>query len=266
MRHLLRTIAARLPAAALILAFLACGTATAREWKVVRIGSEGAYPPFNYRDSRGQLQGFEIDLARSLCDTMRVTCRFVVQDWDGMIPALLANRFDAIMSSMTITAERQQHVAFSEPYYRTPMAFAVARGSILTGHRPTDLAGRTLGAQAGTVHASFLNDLYPEAGATVRLFTSQEEAQLALATGRIDALLASKVALLDWMNKSREGKCCAFLGSDVVDPRYFGKGAAVGVRKKDTELLGMFNEAIATIVANGTYRKICRRHFPFDIY
>jgi len=233
---------------------------------VVRIGTEGAYPPFTSVDINNRLSGFDIDLAKALCEEMAVSCEFVQEKFQNLIPALLANRFDAIMSAMAITKERSQHVNFSIQYRRSSAAFAALTTSTIRDSSPAALRGKTLGAQIGTTHARVLKKIYQPAGAIIQLYPTQNEAILNLASGRVDAVLASKLALLEWMSKTREGACCSFVGGDASYPEILGEGTGVAVRKSDTELLARFNHAIEAIRANGTFRTINDRYFPFDTY
>lgn len=230
---------------------------------VVRIGTEGAYPPFNYTDSDGNLVGFEIDLANALCEEMNVTCELVAQDWDGIIPALLANRYDAIMASMSITEERMEIVDFSDKYYQTPARFAMRDGSEITDTSPQALAGMTIGAQSATIHANFLEDVYSESD--IRLYPTQDEANLDLAAGRIDLILADSIVLYEWM-QTDDGSCCTFIGDAYNDPAYFGFGVGAAVRQGDDELRERFNAAIAAVIENGTYQEISDKYFPFSVY
>ena len=238
-------------------------SALANAKDVIRIGTEGAYPPFNFTDSNGQLQGFEIELAAALCAQMEVTCELVSQDWDGIIPALLANRYDAIMASMSITQERMEIVDFSDKYYQTPARFAARDGSTITDTSPEALAGMTIGAQSATIHANFLEDVYSQS--EIRLYPTQDEANLDLASGRIDMILADSIVLYEWM-QTDDGSCCAFVGDAYSDPQYFGAGVGVALRQEDDELRERFNAAIAAVLANGTYQEISDRYFPFSVY
>jgi polar amino acid transport system substrate-binding protein len=256
-------LATRIAAAVLIVAASAAG-ASAKEWKTVRIGTEGAYPPFNYIE-KGELKGFDIDLAKAMCEKMKVTCTFQAQDWDGIIPALLAGKYDAIAASMSITEERKKQIAFSDKYYQTPASFTARRDTKITDTSPASLKGKVLGAQGSTIHSNFLEDVYAKAGAEVKLYGKQDEANLDLANGRLDAVLADKTVQLEWM-KSSEGQCCKFVGSEYTDAKYFGEGVGIGIRKADTDLVAMFNKAIKEILADGTYQKINEKYFPFSVY
>ena len=249
--------------AATVAVALSAGAAVAKDWSTVRIGTEGAYPPFNLIDSSGELQGFDIDIAKALCDRMKVTCTFVAQDWDGIIPALLANKYDAIIASMSITEERKLKVDFSDKYYDTPARFITAKDGGVTDTSPSAMSGKTIGAQSSTTHATYLEDKYSDA--TIKLYGTQDEANLDLVAGRLDAVLADSIVLLEWL-KTDGGASSAFIGDDVKDVQYFGEGVGVALRQDDDELREMFNTALASIIADGTYERINKKYFPFSIY
>lgn len=249
--------------AAAVAVALSAGVAGAKDWTEVRIGTEGAYPPFNFTDTNGELKGFDVDIAKALCEKMKVSCTFVAQDWDGIIPALLASKYDAIVASMSITEERKLKVDFTDKYYDTPARFISAKG-MLTDNSPEALKGKTLGAQSATTHATYLEDKYKDS--TIKLYGTQDEANADLAAGRLDGVLADSIVLLEWLEKSDEGKCCEFVGSDVKDSTYFGAGAGIAIRKEDGDLKDMMNKALAEIIADGTYEKINKAYFPFSIY
>ncbi len=229
----------------------------------VRIGTEGAYPPFNFKDASGELKGFDIDIAKALCAEMKAQCTFVAQDWDGIIPALLAKKYDAIIASMSITEERKKKVDFTDKYYSSPAKFIVDKKSGITDVSVEAMKGKTIGAQGSTIHANFLDDLYK--GSNIKLYKTQDDANADLASGRLDAVLADSAVLLGWL-KTDSGGCCAFTGPGFNDPKYFGVGAGIAIRKDQDELREAFNKAIAAIRANGTYKKINEKYFPFDIY
>ena len=235
------------------------GIAEAKDWKTVRIGIEAAYPPFNGYNANNELVGFDYDIGLALCAKMGVECTFVAQDWDGMIPALLAGKYDAIVSSMSITDERKEVVDFTDKYYTNALTFVAPKDTDITDVSPAGMAGKTLGAQGSTVSAQFLEENYGDAD--VKLYPTQDDAYLDLASGRLDAVLADVGPSNLWLS-SADGACCAFLGDAVVKDDLVG----IAIRKDDADLKEMFNKAIADIVADGTYAGINAKYFPFSIY
>jgi polar amino acid transport system substrate-binding protein len=242
---------------------LALGAAQAQE-KVVKIGTEGAYPPFNNLTSDGKLVGFDIDIAQALCDEMKVKCEFIAQDWDGIIPALQAGKFDAIVASMSITPERKEKVDFSNKYYNTPSALAVPKDSTVKGVAKADLAGKSVGVQSSTTHFNYASKTYTDS--TVKPYPTAQEYQLDLANGRLDAVEDDIVVLSQWL-ATPDGACCKLLGQPSPQPpEIFGEGAGIAVRKGDTELKDKLNAAIKAIRANGKYKEINAKYFKFDVY
>lgn len=252
----------RLAAAAAALAILA-GTAQAQEWTTVRIGVDATYPPFEFTGPDGTIQGFSIEIANALCERMNVTCEYQNQDWEGIIPALLANKFDAIVSSMSITEERKQQIDFTDKYYNTPPAVAVPTDSTLTGVSPEELAGATVGAQVSTTHANYVEEKLTES--ELRTYPSPDEYKLDLANGRLDAAVDDVTVLSEWL-ETPEGACCRLLGTITPDPVIHGPGAGIGIRQEDTDLRDMFNAALQEILADGTYKEINDKYFDFNAY
>ncbi|MCF3935437.1 transporter substrate-binding domain-containing protein [Acuticoccus sp. M5D2P5] len=250
----------------IIVAALALATvlpAAAQDKMQLRIGTEGAYPPFNYFDSAGNLVGFDIDIAKALCDEMNAECTFVTQDWDGIIPALLANKFDAIIASMSMTPARDEIVDFTDKYYNTPPAIAVPKDSSLADASPESMADIILGAQSSTTHANYAEKFFPDT--ELRRYGTPEEYKLDLQSGRIDAAIDDSTVLSTWVN-SEDGACCKILEVLKNDPIIHGPGAGIAVREEDTELKEKFNTAIAAIRANGVYKQINDKHFDIDVY
>lgn len=250
-----------------ILAFvvvLIAGNATAKDWKKVRIGTEGAYPPFNFIDKKGQLQGFDIDIAKALCEAMGVKYKFVIQDWDGIIPGLLAKKYDCIIASMSITEERKKKVDFTEKYYMTPAKFVVKKGAGIEISEK-GLKGKTVGVQRATIHENFVRDKF---GDTVKIkaYATQDEANMDLVSGRVDLVIADSVVLLDGFLQKDEGKDFEFVGPGFTDKKWFGEGIGIAVRKGEDDLREMLNKGIKKIRADGTYQKISAKYFDFDVY
>lgn len=228
----------------------------------LRIGTEGAYPPFNYIDAQGQVQGFEIDLAKAMCERMEAECQFVVQDWDGIIPGLLAGKYDAIIASLYITDERKEKIAFSDKYYKVPARFVVPKDSDIE-ITAEGLAGKVVGTQRATSFERFMHDQFPDI--ELRVYATMDEAYLDLASGRVDAVMGDVVALSEAFLDKPSGEGFEFRGPSFTDPEWFGYGAGVGVRKEDKALADAFSAAIAELKKDGTYKKIADKWFEFDI-
>jgi arginine/ornithine transport system substrate-binding protein len=245
------------------LALTPAAHAQAPDWKKVRLGVEGAYPPFSSIAPDGKLVGFDIDIANALCAEMKAECTMVQQDFDGMIPGLMARKFDAVVASMSITDERKKSVDFSNKYYNTPARLVLKKGATLD-LTAAGLKGKRIGVQRTTTHDRFATDTFK--GAEIVRYTKQDDAFLDLAAGRIVASLVDSVAADSGFLKTPKGKDFAFFGPVYDDPKYFGTGAGVALRKGDAALQAKFNAAIAAIRANGTYKKIQDKYFDFDVY
>jgi arginine/ornithine transport system substrate-binding protein len=230
----------------------------AEEWKKIRIGVEGAYPPFSYVNSDGKLEGFDIDLANALCEKIGAECTMVQQDWDGIIPGLLARKYDAIIASMTITEKRKKQVAFTDPYYNTPNKFARKKGSGIEINKAS-LKGKSVGVQRGTIHADFVKAEFGDV-VDLKLYATQEEAYLDAVAGGVDLLLADAVAMNEGFLKTDQGKNWEFVG-----PEYTAPGSAgIAIRKSDEDLVELFNNAIDAIQADGTWEKIKNKYFGVE--
>ena len=255
----------------------------------IKIGTEGAYPPWNSKDASGNLIGFEVELAQELCKIMKYECTIVEQDWDGMIPALVMRKFDAIMAGMSITAERQKTITFSQGYADEVASLAVMKGSSLEGMDTPEginlslggsdvkkalktltgaLAGKTVCTQTGTIHQNFLES--GDVGSVnVRTYKTQDEVNLDLTSGRCDVALAAAVAFTDYADKS--GKPVVLVGP-TFSGGAFGNGVGVGIRqasdsaigKRDAKILKDFNKAIDKARKQGIISKLAIKHFGFD--
>ena len=247
----------------------------------IRIGTEGAYPPWNSKDASGKLIGFEVELAWALCRYIGQQCVIVEQDWDGMIPALQMRKFDAIMAGMSITDERKKVITFSQGYADEVASLAVMKGSDLEGMETPEginlslggsgvnkalktitgaLAGKTVCTQTGTIHQNFLES--GDVGkVNVRTYKTQDEVNLDLASGRCDVALAAAVAFTDYAEKSKKP---VVLVGPTFSGGAFGNGVGVGIRKDDAELLKAFNSAINKARKNGDISRIATKWFGFD--
>jgi octopine/nopaline transport system substrate-binding protein len=260
----------------------------------IKIGTEGAYPPWNSKDASGNLIGFEVELAQELCAIMKAECTIVEQDWDGMIPALLMRKFDAIMAGMSITAERQKTITFSQGYADEVASLAVMKGSSLEGMDTPEginltlggsdvkkalktltgaLAGKTVCTQTGTIHQNFLES--GDVGSVnVRTYKTQDEVNLDLASGRCDVALAAKASFIEYAEAS--GKAVVTVGPNLAGGA-FGGGVGVGLRqddqfgsdssygKRDAKLLKDFNKAIDKARKKGIISKLAIKWFKDDV-
>ena len=247
----------------------------------IRIGTEGAYPPWNAKDESGKLIGFEVELATVLCSYMKHDCTMVEQDWDGMIPGLIMRKYDAIMAGMSITDERMKTINFSQGYADEVASLAVIKGSSLEGMstpqgisltKPNSdakkalktitaaLAGKTVCTQTGTIHQNFLES--GDVGKVkVRTYKTQDEVNLDLTAGRCDVALAAAVAFTDYAEKS--GKAVVLVGP-TFSGGAFGNGVGVGLRQEDTKLAKDFNRAIKKAKKNGKLSELAIKWFGFD--
>ncbi len=241
------------------------GSASAAGAKpILRIGTEGAYPPFNYVDKDGKVKGFDIDIAKALCKESGMECQFVLQDWDGLIPGLVAKKFDAIVASMSITDERKQKVDFTHKYYQTPARFIARKGSGIVISKE-GLKGKTVGVQRATIHENFIRDMFGDT-VNIKAYATQDEANMDLVAGRLDLVIADATVLLTGFLNTPAGKDFEFVGPGYTDPKWFGEGVGIAVRKGDNALRQKLNKAIDAIRANGVYQKINAKYFNFDVY
>jgi arginine/ornithine transport system substrate-binding protein len=237
--------------------------AQAPDWKKIRIGVEGAYPPFSEVGPDGKLKGFDIDMANALCAEMKAECTLVQQEWDGMIPALNARKFDAIIASMAATDERRKVVLFSDKYYNTPARLVAKAGAKLEASA-AGLKGKKIGVQRSTIHDRFATDTFKDS--EIVRYAKADEVYLDLAAGRVDVAMGDSVAIDGGFLKKPEGKGYAFFGPAYNEVKYFGSGSSIALRKADEALAAKFNAAIKALRANGSYKKIQDKYFDFDVY
>lgn len=232
--------------------------------KPLRIGIEAAYPPFAYKTPEGNITGFDYDIGNALCEEMKVKCQWIEQEFDGLIPALKVRKFDAILSSMSITEERKRSVDFTGKYYATPARLAMKAGSEYTD--VTGLKGKKIGVQRSSIYDRYASDVFAPAGAEIVRYSSQNEIFLDLASGRLDATLADVVNIDDGFLKTDAGKGFALVGPDFTDEKYFGEGQGIAVRKGDKALADKISAAILAIRANGKYQEVQGKYFQFNVY
>lgn len=248
--------------AATLAATAVSGIAQAKDWKTVRFGIEGAYPPFSWTEADGSLKGFDVDMANALCKEMQVECKIVPQDWDGIIPSLLARKYDAIIAAMSITEERKKKVDFTGKYAQIPNKFIAKKGA---GLDFASLDGVKIGVQRATTHDKYLTDNYGDKVEIVR-YGSFDEAYLDLANGRVVAVLGDASALEEGVLNKAGGDAYEFVGPSLMDPKWFGEGMGIAVRKQDKDLTKKLDAAIVSLREKGVYQQIAAKYFKYDVY
>ncbi len=240
---------------------LAAASAGATDWKTVRIGMDATYPPFESVDSSGKIVGFEVDYANALCAKMHVTCTFQNQDWDGVIPALLSNKFDVIFSSMNITPPRAKKVLFSDMYYATAPVWVAQASNSSNDVSPAAMKDKTVGTQSSTVFSNYLDQNYK--GVDVKLYPGGDEPFVDLANGRLDYVVGDILVAQKFIDKNPG--CCRIVTEIARTPDIFGPGVGAAFRPSDTDLKAMFDKAIAEADADGTFKTIAAKYFKIDI-
>ena len=231
--------------------------------QALRVGTEGAFPPFNFVGSDGKLQGFEIDMANEVCRVAKRQCTFTSLDFDGLIPGLLAEKFDVIIGSMSITDQRAQRIDFSRPYYKVPARFVAKRGSQLDASEAS-LANKRVGVVSGTTSERYFSANWAKIARQVT-YPKLDDALLDLQSERLDAVLDTGLSIEESFLKKPAGANFAFTGPRISDPKFYGQGVGVGVRKGDKATLDLVNAALVAIVDDGTFRKLSEKYFGYDI-
>jgi polar amino acid transport system substrate-binding protein len=229
----------------------------------IRFTTADDYPPFNFTDADGRLVGFNVDLARAICEQLGIPCTIQVRPFEDLVGALADDRADAAIAGIAISAETRQSVAFSDVYLRLPARFVERRGL------PFDisvaaLAGRRVAVVEGTAHEAYLRAFFPDAD--IRAYADAETARAALRQGEVDALFGDGLQLSFWLEGIDAGGCCLFAGGPYLDPAFFGEGFAVAVKPDEPDILAAINAALRAINANGTYAGIYLRYFPLSFF
>lgn len=235
------------------------------DYTTLRIGIEAAYPPFASKTADGQITGFDYDIGNALCKQMQVKCQWIEQEFDGLIPSLKVRKIDAVLSSMTITEDRKKSVDFTDKYYQSAGRIVMKSGASL-GNNFNEANGKRVGVQRSSIHDRFATDALGAAGAEIVRYATLNEAYLDLLAGRLDAVQGDDIALQSGFLDTDSGKGYEFVGAPLRDPKYFGDGVGIAVRKNDKALAEQFNQAIAALRTNGEYQRIDQQYFKFDIY
>jgi polar amino acid transport system substrate-binding protein len=228
----------------------------------IRFLTEFDYPPFNYAGADGQPAGFNVDLARAICEEIKTNCTIQARRFDTLLEALNTNNGDAIIASLAVTPEMRRRVNFSDPYYRTPARFVSRKDVEIDDVRPTDLEGRKVAVVAGTAHEAYLRALFTEV--ELHPYPTAEEARAALRRGEVDLLFGDGIALAFWLNGTDSAGCCVFRGGPFLESRFFGEGVGIAVRRGNDLLRQAFNWALFRLWENGKFTDLWLRYFPIS--
>ncbi|HTS42491.1 MAG TPA: transporter substrate-binding domain-containing protein [Xanthobacteraceae bacterium] len=230
----------------------------------IRFLTEIDYPPFNFAGPDGSHTGFNVDLARMICEELKVTCSIQMRRFDTLVDALAENRGDAVMASIAVTPQTRARVDFSDPYYRTPARFVTRRDSGIDDVRPELLEGRKVAVVAGTAHEAYLKALFTEV--ELLAYPTEDSARNALRAGEVDLLFGDGMSLAFWLNGSDSAGCCAFVGGPFTESRYFGEGVGIAVRRGNDTLRLAFNWALFQLWEKGRFSDLWLRYFPISPY
>ncbi len=229
----------------------------------LRVATEGAYAPWNYKDASGALIGWDIDITNALCAKMKVQCEIVAQEWDGIIPGLLVKKYDMIIAGMSMTPKRREQVEFTKKYKDVVSRFVAKKGSI-TDTSPAGMKGKRIGVQRGASQRTWLESSGYDKTATLVFYDSVQGPELDLVAGRIDAMVGNEVSYYIGFLKRPEAKDFDFVGPQLTGG-VLGDGAGIAIRKDDPALRDRLNKAIDEIVADGSYDTITKKYFPFKV-
>ncbi|SFK66964.1 transporter substrate-binding domain-containing protein [Methylocapsa palsarum] len=234
------------------------------EIRTIRFLTEDDYPPFHFMTQDGALTGFDVDLARALCEELRVTCTIQARRWDTLLDALDQKQGDALIASIRIDEENREKLDFTAPYYKSPARFVTRNVPDAPEATPESLRARTVGVEGGSAHEAFLKAYFPDS--TRKTYASQKELRDALESGEIDALFGDGVSLGGWIQGMGQNPCCVFRGGSFMDDRFFGEGVGIAVAKDDRDLRDALDYGLATLAAKGVYTEIYLKYFPLGIY
>ena len=236
---------------------------SAKEWKEVRVAIDPTYKPFTFKTADGKPTGFDVDIASALCEEIKRKCVFVEQPWDGMIPGLLAKKYDVIISSMSITADRLKQVDFTDKYYNTPSKIVLRKDIKFDG--PASLKGKKIGVLKASTQEKYALGELKTVGVEVVSYDAQDQVYLDIKAGRLDGTVADTMEVTGGFLSKPGAENYHFVGTELYIPKYFGTGAGVALRKGQAELKGQINAAIKTLRANGKYKAINDKYFTFDV-
>ncbi|WP_210542597.1 transporter substrate-binding domain-containing protein [Rhodoferax sp. PAMC 29310] len=232
--------------------------------KDLKVAIDPTYEPFTFKTADGTPTGFDVDIANALCTELKRKCVFVEQVWDSMIPGLMARKYDVIISSMSITADRLKQVDFSDKYYNTPSRVVVKKDVPFSG--PASIKGKNIGVLKGSTQEKYAMAELKPAGVNVVAYEAQDQVYLDIRSGRLDGTVADILEVGGGFLSKPEGKDYTLVGPELFIPKYFGTGAGVALRKGQGTLKNDISAAIKTIRGNGVYKTINDKYFKFDVY
>jgi len=232
--------------------------------RAIRFLTDDDYPPLNFALADGTLRGFNVEMARAICEELGIACTIQARRWDTLIDSLVTGKGDAVIASIAPTAALRARVDFSQPYYQTPARFVVRKGAGPSDASAGALKGKTIGVVAGSSHEVYLKAFFPDAA--LKQFSSVSALQQGLRAGAINAAFGDGLTFAVWLNGEASGDCCAFLGGLYCESRFFGEGAGIAVRKEDANLRRAMDWALARLASRGVYAEIYLKYFPISFY
>ncbi|MGE5267825.1 MAG: transporter substrate-binding domain-containing protein [Deltaproteobacteria bacterium] len=242
----------------------AAGEAAETRRVVVRFLTEGDFPPFNYLDEDGVLNGFNVDLARALCNEIGAACDIRVRPWDELLIALKRGEADAIIAGHAVTAEALRDVEFTDRYFYTPGRFAAKIETEKVEITPDQLYNRSIAVARGTPHEAFLKTFFRDS--RVQVFQTAEQAREALQQGKTDYVFDDGIGLAFWINGTLSRRCCELRGAPFFEPRFFGDGVAIAVPRNDPQIKALLNAALQKVRASGRFDELVSRYFPHRVF
>jgi polar amino acid transport system substrate-binding protein len=232
--------------------------------RAIRFLTDDDYPPLNFALADGSLAGFNVEIARAICEELQVGCTIQARRWDTIVASLLEGKGDAVIASIEATPAMRAKIDFTQPYYRTPARFVVRKDSALADATPATLAGKSVGVVAGSAHKAYLDAFFP--GIVQKTFPDAAALRQALNAKAIDALFGDGLSLSIWLNGAQSENCCVFKGGPYAESRFFGEGVGIALRKEDATLRRALDWALARIAARGVYAELYLKHFPIGFY
>jgi len=232
--------------------------------QAIRFVTTDDFPPFNFLNAEGRLAGFNVDLARAICDELAIRCTIQSREWDDTLNAIRQGSADAIIAGISITAAAREELDFSEVYMRWPARFVVRRDAGPIALTPEGLKGKTLAVVARTAHEAYLAAFFPEVGR--KLYPTPEAAREAVKSGEADAHFGDGMQLSFWLQSDSAGGCCAFAGGPYLESRFFGEGLAIAVPRGRDDLRQAIDAALAALNEKGVYTELYLRYFPVGFF